>query len=65
MKVLMIDPPSGWQYGFPKPIPNGYIKSEMLMRIWFQSLGYPEKDIDMALKYSRYWEQEIDDGDEN
>ena len=22
MKAKMIDPPSGWQYGFPKPLPD-------------------------------------------
>ena len=57
-KVLMIDPPSGWKYGFPMPVPSGYIKNESLMRIWLQGLGYPEKDVDLALKHSRYWEVE-------
>ena len=27
MKQLIIDPPSGWQYGFPKPIPEDRRKS--------------------------------------
>lgn len=55
-KVLVIDPPEGWRYGFPKPVPDGYIKNESLMRIWLQDQGYPTKEIDLALKYSRYWE---------
>jgi hypothetical protein len=55
-KVIMIDPPEGWKYGFPKSIPNGYLKNESLMRIWLSNEGYPEKDIDLALKYSRHWE---------
>jgi hypothetical protein len=59
-KQLMIDPPSGWQYGFPKPVPSGYIKNETLMRIWLAGEGYPAKDVDLALKHSRYWETEID-----
>ena len=24
MKVWMVDPDSGWRYGFPKPAPNEY-----------------------------------------
>lgn len=52
----MIDPPRGWLYGFPKPVPEGYVNNESLMRIWLQAQGYPTTDIDLALKYSRYWE---------
>jgi hypothetical protein len=59
-KVLIIDPPEGWRYGFPKPVPDGYVKNETLMRIWLQDQGYPTKDIDVALRYSRYWETETD-----
>lgn len=54
----MIDPPEGWRYGFPKPVPAGYVKNESLMRIWLQEQGYPEKEIIFALRYSRYWEVE-------
>lgn len=60
MNMLMIDPPSGWLYGFPKPIPEGYIKNESLMRIWLQNQGYPVTLMDSALKYSRYWETKDD-----
>ncbi len=55
----MIDPPDGSRYGFPKPVAEGYLKNESLMRIWLQEQGYPEKDLDLALTYYRYWE--IDD----
>ena len=24
MKRTMVDPPSGWKYGFPKPLPDDY-----------------------------------------
>ena len=61
-KSLVIDPPSGWQYGFPKVVPHGVIKNESLMRIWLSEQGYPTKDIDLALKHSRYWEAE-DEGE--
>lgn len=57
----MIDPPSGWKYGFPKPVPGGYIKSESLMRVWLEGEGYPSDSIDLALKHSRYWETEVDE----
>ena len=60
-KQLVIDPPSGWRYGFPKPIPAGYIKNASIMRIWLHDQGYPANMIEIALKYSRYWETEIDD----
>ena len=65
-KVLIIDPPEGWRYGFPKPVPAGVLKSETLMRVWLIGKGYPTKDVDLALKYSRYWEaeNEVEQGQE-
>lgn len=47
--VTMVDPPSGWRYGFPAPLQEDY---EQQLR----NAGYPEKDIEFALSYSRYWE---------
>lgn len=47
--VTMVDPPSGWKYGFPAPLKEDY-KQQLL------DAGYPEKDIELALTYSRYWE---------
>jgi len=58
-KVLVIDPPSGWKYGFPKPVPKNHEKDEVLSA-WLIEQGYPEKDIEHALKYSRYWETTVD-----
>jgi len=29
-KVLMCDPPSGWKYGFPKPLPADLGKDESI-----------------------------------
>jgi hypothetical protein len=55
----VIDPPSGWQYGFPKIVPDGVMKCDTLFRMWIQAQGYPEKDIELAVKYSRYWK--VDD----
>lgn len=45
--TIIVDPPSGWMYGFPAPLEEDY---EQQLR----NAGYPEKDIPMALKHSRY-----------
>ena len=45
-----IDPPGGWKYGFPRKIEDGESYAEML-----RESGYPEKDIELALKWSRQW----------
>jgi hypothetical protein len=50
MKRLIIDPPSGWKYGFPKELKPGKDYKELLIES-----GYPEKDIELALQYSRSW----------
>jgi hypothetical protein len=53
--MRMIDPPKGWRYGFPKELPEGKSYGELL-----RESGYPEDDIELALKYSRSWEEEQD-----
>jgi hypothetical protein len=59
--VTMIDPPSGWKYGFPKPIDLQESKGRVLE--WLVENGYPQKEIDACGEhfYSRYWETEIED----
>ena len=49
-----IDPPSGWKFGFPKPIP----KDTKDVRGWLIQNDYPEKLIDELGDhfYCRYWE---------
>lgn len=54
---LMFDPPQGWMYGFPKELPREVTN----MRQWLIDEGYPEQDVDHAMKYSRMWQQEVDD----
>lgn len=49
-KVTIVDPPSGWRFGFPAPLQADY-RQQLI------DAGYPEKDLDFAIKYSRYWEQ--------
>jgi hypothetical protein len=55
MKKIIIDPPSGWQYGFPKPIPEDRLKD---VRVWLVENGYPQKEIDAYGKHFVYrcWE---------
>jgi len=54
-KITIYDPPAGWKYGFPKQyLPKeGETFRETLLRD-----GYPEKDLGLAEKYSRFWEEE-------
>jgi len=61
-KVLMCDPPSGWKYGFPKPLPADLPKNESIIP-WLLEQGYPQAEVDACGKhfYCRYWETEVDD----
>jgi len=70
MKKIMCDPPSGWKYGFPKPLPEelsygvssgssdtDYGKSVME---WLVDAGYPQHEIDKCGEHFwlRYWQAE-------
>lgn len=50
----MIDPPRGWNYGFPKELP-AEVKD---VRSWLIENGYPESQVDFAMKYLRMWVSE-------
>ena len=39
----MIDPPSGWMYGFPKVIPD---EEDLDINTWLVKNGYPQEEID-------------------
>ena len=58
-KRLIVDPPSGWRYGFPCELPKGKDYVELL-----REHNYPEKDIELALKYTRQWEEDDDKNEE-
>jgi hypothetical protein len=67
IKITMIDPPSGWKWGFPKPVPSTldpFLRdtppTDDEFREWFRSEGVPESDIEFATKHSRMWQTEID-----
>jgi len=57
--MMIIDPPSGWKYGFPKPIPTKVIE-EGKTHEWLVENGYPQKEIDAYGDhfYCRYWEDD-------
>lgn len=57
-KVHMIDPPSGWKYGFPKVLPEGI---ENVIE-WLVENGYPQSEIDRCGKHFNcgHWEEEIE-----
>ena len=56
--TLVIDPPSGWRYGFPKAIPREIaFGDDETLKNWLIEHAYPENDVDLALKYSRLWEE--------
>ena len=58
MTILMCDPPSGWKYGFPKPIPE----SVEDVKDWLVENGYPQEEIDKCGEhfYCRHWESDDD-----
>ena len=60
-KVLIIDPPSGWKYGFPKAVPD---PKPTDMVEWLVENGYPRSLIEKLGDhfYCRYWEE---DGEDN
>lgn len=45
--VKWIDPPSGWKYGFPKPIPENITNTIE----WLVENGYPETEIEKLGEY--------------
>lgn len=58
MKVTIIDPPSGWRYGFPKVYNN---PDNIPLKQWLINNGYPEREIIGDGKYCRFWDQELED----
>ena len=44
MPRIMIDPPSGWRYGFPKAYDRTTDGDDMVT--WLVQEGYPQREID-------------------
>ncbi len=61
--IMMIDPPSGWRYGFPKPLTK---EANGRTLEWLVDNGYPQKLIDQMGDhfYCRYYEQKVETNDE-
>ena len=55
---MMIDPPSGWRYGFP--VAYNAEKDGDLGEFLVKK-GYPVDDVDFGLRWLRCWEEENDD----
>jgi len=59
--TLMVDPPSGWKYGFPKPVHEEYylLENDFNMISWLVSEGYPQAEIDKlgSSFFIRTWEE--------
>ena len=62
--VTLIDPPSGWLYGFPKPIPK---EERSRTLAWLVENGYPQKEIDLYgnFFFCRYFETEAENAIES
>jgi hypothetical protein len=52
MTPVVVDPPSGWMYGFPRVYDR--IKDGKLSDFYLRH-GYPKEDIEFACKYTRSW----------
>lgn len=52
----MIDPPEGWKYGFPKPLPVPPPATAKALRAWLLAQDYPSRLLDLAVNHSRYWD---------
>jgi len=59
--VTMIDPPAGWKYGFPKPLPKQFDTYEEL-EAWLLSEGYPKREIELCGNhfYCKYFVTEVE-----
>lgn len=49
-KIRIIDPPRGWQYGFPKPVTLRYENQDI--NEWLVEQGYPKELIE---RYGDYF----------
>jgi len=57
--VLVVDPPGGWKYGFPKVCPLSPTATEEDFNRWYLSEGYPKSEI-KNINWGRSWYQQID-----
>lgn len=55
--VTVIDPPGGWRYGFPRVLD---LNPDETVREWLTRCGYPQDELEFAMKYLRSWTQPKD-----
>jgi hypothetical protein len=57
---MLIDPPHGWAYGFPKKLPNPPPEN---LYVWLVEQGYPEEEIKTYGNYffCRYIAEDTDE----
>ena len=55
-KLILIDPPSGWMYGFPKAITQEQYKAITNLKQWCIDNGYPLSE---AITYGEYFNIQI------
>lgn len=62
-KMIMVDPPGGWKYGFPRPMPVEIREAGGSVIPWLVENGYPQAEVDSYGKhfYVRYWEQDVNE----
>lgn len=56
-KRIMVDPPSGWRYGWPKECPRELVDaSDEEFKEWVLDKGYPNHLVEQGmLKHCRFW----------
>jgi hypothetical protein len=54
-KKLIVDPPSGWRYGFPRAYDE---EKDGPFEEFLIHHGYPESEVDFASRHTRMWEEE-------
>ena len=53
--VVFVDPPDGWRYGFPKPLPPNVRKIEGFdFHDWLIQNGYPKAEVDRWINDPRF-----------
>ena len=58
MATRIVDPPSGWRYGFPKECPDDIWEDHEKFKQFLADSGYPKEDIEFASSYVRVWFKE-------
>lgn len=59
---MVVDPPSGWKYGFPR-VYDRPDNAEETIEEWYIRHGYPKSEIDWgALNHVRSWFVDEEDG---